>query len=300
MTLPTAPPGSDRRAVTKLGRILIWSAGALGVLALIVLLTLSPDGVRQSSDPGSPITPLWVVLVPPLVAIALIRALPWSATALEPTVSNARAIRRSVMALLACAVLFPLIIGITEIDDSAWYFLAKVVILVGIPAALVWRSRRNIKIARPRLAWQWWAPIVVIAVWTILSQASPWITVPTFPRVDLAYLIAAAMLTALTAGVGEELFYRYWLQTRAEALLGRWGGIVLASFAFAIMHLGGDRQGNGLLVEIAAVIIVQGSFGIMLGYLWSKYRNLPLVIAAHIMANGYAVFAYLITGRISG
>lgn len=300
MTLPTAPPGSDRRTVTKLGRILIWSAGALGVLALIVLLTLSPDGIRQSSDPGSPITPLWVVLVPPLVAIALTRSLPRSAPTLEPTVSNARAIRRSVTALLVCAVLFPLVIGLTEIYDSARYFLAKVVILVGIPAALVWRSRRNIKIAHPRLAWQWWAPIVVIAVWTILSQASPWITVPTFPGVDVTYLIAAAMLTALTAGVGEELFYRYWLQTRAEALLGRWGGIVLASFAFAIMHLGGNRQGNGLLVEIAAVIIVQGSFGIMLGYLWSKYRNLSLVIAAHIMANGYAVVAYLITGRISG
>lgn len=204
------------------------------------------------------------------------------------------------MALLACAVLFPLVIVITKIDDSAWYFLAKVVVLVGIPAALVWRSRRNIKIARPRMAWQWWAPIVVILVWTILSQASPWIAVPTFPGVDLGYLIVAATLTALTAGVGEELFYRYWLQTRAEALLGRWGGIVLASFAFAIMHLGGDRQDNGLLVEIAAVIIVQGSFGIMLGYLWSKYRNLSLVIVAHILANGYAVFAYLITGQISG
>ena len=300
MTLPTAPPGNDRRTVTKRGRVLIWSAGVIGVLALIVLLTVSPDGIRQSSDPDSPITPLWVVLLPPLVAIALIRALPWTTSALEPIFSNTRTIRRNVLTLLICAVLFPLIIGITGIEGSAWYFLAKVVLLVGIPAALVWTSRRNIQIARPRMAWQWWAPIVVIAVWTVLSQASPWLAVPTFPGVDLAYLIIAATLTALTAGVGEELFYRYWLQTRAEALLGRWGGIVLASFAFAIMHLGGDRQGNGLLVEVAAVIIVQGSFGIMLGYLWSKYRNLSLIIAAHILANGYAVFAYLITGQISG
>ena len=286
--------------MTKRGRVLIWSAGVIGVFALIVLLTDSPDGIRQSSDPGSPITPLWVVLLPPLVAIALIRALPWTTPALEPIFSNTRTIRRNVLTLLICAVLFPLIIGITGIEGSAWYFLAKVVLLVGIPAALVWTSRRNIQIARPRMAWQWWAPIVVIAVWTVLSQASPWLAVPTFPGVDLAYLIIAATLTALTAGVGEELFYRYWLQTRAEALLGRWGGIVLVSFAFAIMHLGGDRQGNGLLVEVAAVIIVQGSFGIMLGYLWSKYRNLSLIIAAHILANGYAVFAYLITGQISG
>lgn len=65
------------------------------------------------------------------------------------------------------------------------------------------------------------------------------------------------------------------------------------------MHLGGDRQGNGLLAEIAAATIVQGSFGIMLGYLWSKYRNLWLIIATHILANGYAVFAYVIAGRAS-
>ena len=299
MTLPTARPGNDRWTVTKLGRVLIWSAGVIGVLALIVLFTASPDGIRQSSDPGSPLTPLWVVLLPPVVAIALIRALPWKTPSLAPTISDARVIRRSVRALLVCAAAFPLVVGIAEIEGSAWYFLAKVVLLVAIPAALMCRSRRNIHIPRPRMAWQWWAPVVVVAVWTILSQASPWIVVPTFPGVDLAFLIIAATLTALTAGVGEELFYRYWLQTRAEALLGRWGGIVLASFAFAIMHLGGDRQANGLLVEVAAVVIVQGSFGIMLGYLWSKYRNLALIIAAHILANGYAVFAYVIAGQIS-
>ena len=299
MTLQTAPPGSDAGAVPNLGRVLMWSAGALGVLALLVLVILSPDGIRQSSDPGSPVTPLWVVLLPPIAAIVLARALPWSAPTLEPTVSDFPSIRRSIMALLVCAVVFPLVVGITQIDGSAWYLLAKVLILVGIPALLVWRSQRNIKIASPRMAWQWWAPTVVVTVWAILSQASPWIIVPTFLGVDLTYLIVAATLTALTAGVGEELFYRYWLQTRAEALLGRWGGIVLASFAFAIMHLGGDRQSNGVLVEIAAVIIVQGSFGIMLGYLWSKYRNLWLIIAAHILANGYAVFAYVIAGQIS-
>jgi membrane protease YdiL (CAAX protease family) len=271
----------------------------IGVLALIVLLTVSPDGIRQSSDPGSRLTPLWVVLLPSVVALALIRALPWKTPSLEPNISDARVIRRNVIALLVCAVAFPLVVGIAEIEGSVWYYLAKVVLLVAIPAALMWRSRRNIDLARPRVAWQWWAPVVVVAVWTILSQASPWIVVPTFPGVDMEYLIVAATLTALTAGVGEELFYRYWLQIRAEALLGRWGGIVLASFAFAIMHLGGDRQGNGILVEIAAVIIVQGSFGLMLGYLWSKYRNLALVIAAHILANGYAVFAYVIAGQIS-
>ncbi len=57
MTLPTAPLGNDRQTVTMRGRVLIWSAGVIGVLALIVLLTVSPGGIRQSSDPGSPITP---------------------------------------------------------------------------------------------------------------------------------------------------------------------------------------------------------------------------------------------------
>lgn len=295
MTSATTAVRGNREA-TKLARSLVWSASTLAALALIVLLTFMGGGVRQSPDPGASVVPLWVVLVPPIAAILLTRALPWAAPTLEPVVSNLAAIRRSTVGLMVCALVFPLVVGITQISGSAWYFLAKIVILIAIPAVLVWRSRRDITIARPRAAWQWWAPIAVVAVWTLLSQASPWVTVATFPDIDMTYLVVAATLTALTAGVGEELFYRYWLQTRLEGLMGRWGGIALTSLVFALMHVGADRQGNGMLVEIAAVIVVQGSFGIMLGYLWSKYRNLWLNIVAHIIANGYAVVAYILAG----
>ncbi|PNI07159.1 hypothetical protein CXX84_17505 [Arthrobacter sp. AFG7.2] len=88
------------------------------------------------------------------------------------------------------------------------------------------------------------------------------------------------------AGVGEEIFYRYWLQTRAEASLGRWGGIVLATLLFALMHVG-SRTSLGLGVEVAAAIVVQGSFGLLLAYLWARYRNIWLAIITHVFANGY-------------
>lgn len=104
------------------------------------------------------------------------------------------------------------------------------------------------------------------------------------------------MLTALTAGIGEEVFYRYWLQTRAEALLGRWGGIAVATLLFALMHVG-SRQSLSLGVEVTAAIVVQGSFGLFLAYLWARFRNIWLALVAHVLANGYGVFLALLTAE---
>ena len=295
--LPVAPGGSGENTDAKLGRVLVWSAGTLATVALIILLVFAPEGIRESPDPGAPLVPLWVVLLPAIAAVALTRALPWNAPTTAPVVSDRLAVRRSIIALLVCAIAFPVVVGVTEIGGSAWYFLAKIVILIGLPALLVWRSRHKIVIIRPREPWQWWPPIVIVAGWAWLSQASPWLPAQTFDWPDLTTIIIGATLTALTAGVGEELFYRYWLQTRLEGLVGRWGGIAVETLAYSLMHIGFDRQGNGLLVEIAAVIVVQGSFGFMLGYLWSRYRNLWLIITAHIIVNGYVPVAYLVSGQ---
>lgn len=290
-------PAADTEsgAGRRLGMMLVWTLGAIAAIAVVSLIIFSPEGVRLSSDPGAPVTPLWTVILPPLVAVVLIRVLPLRAPELPPVIHDRRAIERSTLILCACAVAFPLIIGVADLNGSELYFLVKIVILLAVPAALLWRTRRAIQIPHPQTAWQWWPPIVVVAVWTWLSQAAPWLPAPTFSWPDPILVIVGATLTLLTAGVGEEIFYRRWLQTRLEALLGRWGGIAGATLAFSAMHLGGDRQGSGMFLEIAAAIVVQGSFGFMLGYLWSRYRNLWLAIAAHAIANGYGVVTYFLS-----
>jgi membrane protease YdiL (CAAX protease family) len=107
--------------------------------------------------------------------------------------------------------------------------------------------------------------------------------------------VLIAVLTALTAGVGEELFYRRWLQTRVEALLGPWAGIILTSVAFALMHLGSHGTGEPL-IDIPRLLVTHGSFGLFMGVLWWRYRNLTLIIAAHILYNGWSVGEHLILG----
>lgn len=108
-------------------------------------------------------------------------------------------------------------------------------------------------------------------------------------------MLVAAVATAFTAGVGEEPFYRRWLPSRLEAGLGAWTGIIVTVLAFALMHLG-SHDTSDLPIDIARVIVVQGSFGLFLGIMWWRYRNLAAIIGVHIIANGWAVAAALIGG----
>lgn len=196
--------------------------------------------------------------------------------------------------MVACAAAFPVLVGALAIVASPIYHIVKVSILIAVPGITVWWTRRSLGTPTPSGLWRWWAPALVVTVWALLAVVAPWNEVPDYSGIPVEFVIGGAVLTALTAGVGEEVFYRYWLQTRAEALLGRWGGIALATLLFALMHVG-SRQNLGLGVEVAAAIVVQGSFGLFLAYLWARYRNIWLAIVAHVLANGYGVILVLIT-----
>jgi membrane protease YdiL (CAAX protease family) len=272
-------------------RSTLIGAAALATSSAIVLLVRVPGGLRSSADEGSPVESYLQLIGPALLGIALIRLLPWRVAELAPTLRDRRRLRRDLLVLIACAIAFP--IATTGLTGSELYPLIKLALLMVLPAVLVGFRVRAIEVPRLRVAWRWWAPVVVLVAWAI-GSFGPWTTQPSFDGIDPGLLIVVAVTTAITAGVGEELFYRYWLQTRLEALLGRWAGIALSSLAFALMHLGGDRQQAGFVVELAAVIVLQGSFGVLLGYLWSKYRNLALNIAIHLLANGFAVAVFLL------
>lgn len=284
------PPAVERSRV--IGRWIGWAGLALWLLALAAVVVLAPDGLRESADPGTEPTPLWRILVAPLAAIALIRLLPPRTPDLTPEVRDLGRLRTALVGLLACAVAFPLVVGIAGLDDSGWYLVVKVALLIAVPVLILRRTRGSIADEPPRVAWRWWAPAVVVAVWIALEFLAPWVEGPDLSHVPVLDLVVVGLLTALTAGLGEELFYRHFLQTRLEALLGRWGGIVVASLVFALMHVS-DRQGGGLL-EVAGAIVAQGTFGVLVGYAWSKYRNLWLIVAAHVTLNGWFVVASLI------
>ncbi|MBO9568369.1 MAG: CPBP family intramembrane metalloprotease [Cellulomonas iranensis] len=291
---PGVGPTAGRPLLPRTGAALAAAGAALAVGALGALLVLAPHGLRASADAGAPTVPYAHVLLPALVAVALVRLLPPRAPVLSPVVRDARRVLLGTAGLLACTVVFPVAVALTGVGDRPEYHLVKLVLVVAVPALVVAVTRGGLERAWPRGAWRWWAPAVVVLGWTALAQAAPWVAHPRYDDVPVDLLVTAAVATAVTAGVGEELLYRVWLQTRLEALLGRWGGIAVATLAFALLHVG-TRQGQGPVVEVGAALVVQGlGFGLVAGYLWSRYRNPWLLVALHVLANGYGVLVVLL------
>ena len=110
----------------------------------------------------------------------------------------------------------------------------------------------------------------------------------------LPMLIIAATATAVTAGIGEEVLFRRLLQTRLEALAGPWTGILAASLLFGLMHVFSHGDGP-LWANAAQVIALQGTTGIALGVIWSRWRRLWPCVLAHILLNGFAVLLHLLS-----
>ncbi|WP_309615604.1 type II CAAX prenyl endopeptidase Rce1 family protein [Salinibacterium sp.] len=50
------------------------------------------------------------------------------------------------------------------------------------------------------------------------------------------------------------------------------------------------------LLDIARVVVIQGSFGLFLGIMWWRYRNLAAIVVIHVIANGWGVAVVLIDG----
>lgn len=277
-----------------IGRVILVTCSVLWLASLVVVLVRLPDGTPVSADPGAPAIPTWVTVLPALVGIAVALLLPPRAPRLPVVPVRPRQLAIRTAVLLGLAAAFPAVAAGAGVGAET-YVLLKVLLLVLVPVVLVLVVRHAIRIEATPAPWRWWAPIMVVAVWTLLSQVAPW-NLPYDPGdTDPLLLVVAATTTALTAGVGEELFYRRWLQSHLEATLGPWPGIALASLLFALMHLASHGTGD-LVLDSARAIVSQGSFGLLMGILWWRYRNLLLVIVAHVIVNGWAVAAYLLFG----
>jgi membrane protease YdiL (CAAX protease family) len=264
----------------------LWLASSVG------LLITSPSGTAISSDTAAQPVPYWVALMPVAVGIILTLLLPHPSPSRPVTIESRRPFRVTTIGLFVLAVLFPVLtVAVPLVGES--YVLGKLALFMIVPAILLLAVRKSVSITWRKDASRWWAPAVVVLVWTLLSQVAPWNPVFDPAGIDPSLILTAAIATAITAGVGEELFYRRWLQTRLEAALGAWPGIVVASLAFALMHLGSHGSGAPVL-DVARVIVIQGSFGMFVGVMWWRYRNLTAVILIHIISNGWAVAVALL------
>ena len=100
-------------------------------------------------------------------------------------------------------------------------------------------------------------------------------------RCDLAG--SAKPLCALPVGIGEEAFFRGWLQSELSEYCTPWGGIALSSIAFGAAHIG---NANGMSKEdqrnyYCYILPFITGFGGYFGYLAHKNNSLKESVALH-------------------
>ncbi|MFK0251302.1 lysostaphin resistance A-like protein [Amycolatopsis azurea] len=275
---------------------ILFGGLAVFVAAPALLLATGHDTIKPSADSAKELS-LAGALIPALAGILLIHGIPIHAPRLLPQVADRRVLSRQATALALIAFLWPLALflvsqaGQHALVRDIWA-LAKPLVFLALPWVLlrILRPREEpdpFRIAwRPRQTWQWLAPIPAVLVFGWLSILGP--LAPPLPSAedypDPVVLAVGATLTFFTANVLEEVFFRGMLQTRLEALFGRWPGILLAAALFAWLHLPTHGQGT-LPLTLGAIVAFQGFFGLFTGYLWSRYRNLWAPIAAHTAMN---------------
>ncbi|MFC4059015.1 CPBP family intramembrane glutamic endopeptidase [Planomonospora corallina] len=273
--------------------VLIAGLAALSGSALWLALTAGGE-IRYTADHADT-RPMWHVWIPALVGLVLTRLMPSPPRAAP--VDGAPATRRLHLqagVLLASAVLFA--VALRLVTDSGRgaepaHTVLKLVLLLAVPALLFRLSRHGAahpEAVRERAeAWHRYGPAVPVAAWVVLYHAGP------FARPSggewaaglgpAALLIAMIVVFAVNALL-EEVFYRRWLQTRWEHVIGRWPAIVLASLPFAAWHVGIHGTGH-LLTDLASVLVHQGVQGLFLGYLWSRYRLMWPILTVHGAIN---------------
>ncbi|MDG4786608.1 CPBP family intramembrane metalloprotease [Micromonospora sp. WMMD1102] len=282
-----------RRIFTALGLALLISAAA-------ALALFSGFEVRTSADPEAPTKPLAGIVAATLVGLLLVRLVPLRLPAMPPAEAAHRPVlRRQVVGLTAVALLLSALV--LAVDPGIWYGPVKLVLFLGGTALLLrlyrtdWRGGRAHRRDLPT-RWYWLGPLPALLGWAYLLYYSPLAgseDVSGYRQYDRVYLLAAMLLTFVTASLAEEIFYRAVLQTRLEALYGRWPAIVATSLLFAAMHT--HRIGDGPLWEVVAVILAwNGGFGLLAGYLWARYRNLWAVVALHTAVNSLSLLPLLV------
>jgi membrane protease YdiL (CAAX protease family) len=281
--------------------VLIAGLATIATSAAVLLLTGSGE-VRYSADHGDTM-PFWHRWVPALVGIALIRLMPPRTSRLAAPGAVARPtgiLRIEALALLATAVLFAVALRLAGGGEPA-HTLLKLPLLLGVPMALFWAVRRRSGARKNgdgrglTEPWRRWGPAVPVSAWLVLAYASP-VAVPAsgLPSGSNAVSLVATVVIVFTVNsLLEEAFYRRWLQTRWEALLGAWPGVVLASLLWAVWHVG--IQGTDFLpVDLARAVVNQGVQGLFLGYLWSRYRMMWPNLAVHGAINAASIVIALL------
>jgi membrane protease YdiL (CAAX protease family) len=279
-------------------RMRISTGAGLTALALapILLLAMGYTRITTSADDEAATVPLEAVVLPYIIAMVLIRLVPPSLPVLET--GGGEVVRRQARGLVVVALVFSVAALVAHAlpGGGDLYPLVKVLVLLG-GGLLVLRRIRGVSPARahgeriPRL-WYWLGPVPAVLFWIYLYFYSPLARggedVSGYEDWDKVELALTVLVVFLTASVLEEWFYRMALQTRLEALWGRWPAITAATLLFVLMHSYRLIEGGSAVLALSTITST-GALGLMAGYLWSRYRNMWSIFVVHGAGNALAL-----------
>lgn len=149
---------------------------------------------------------------------------------------------------------------------------------------------------------QWWVffglAAVVFGVTLLISRGTRELFGADFTSAQRALgLTLCFAWMAVEAGVVEEVFFRWLLQSRMAAITGsQVSAVCIASLVFGLAHApgmwlrgAGVAEGLGteptLALTVAYSVTTQGVAGLLFAVLWARTRSLPLVIALHAVID---------------
>lgn len=250
------------------------------VAAVVVLVATGNTEIRYTAD-NDDTQPMWLRWIPAAVGILLVRLAPPRLDRVPGGVPD----RRQAWILTGLAIAFAVLLKVFGLFE-VW----KPLLLLLVPLAVFrWLG------GKPTAQWRAtarWAPALPVAAWLLLTYVGPLAQDRSRPDLDALELVATMVVVFLVNSLLEEVFYRRWLQTRWEQLLGPWPAIVIASLLWSVWHVG--IQGTGELgVDLASAVVNQGVMGLFLGYLWSRYRRMWPVITVHGAVNAMGILLSL-------
>ncbi|MHB1068893.1 MAG: CPBP family intramembrane glutamic endopeptidase [Gemmatimonadaceae bacterium] len=133
------------------------------------------------------------------------------------------------------------------------------------------------------------AALFALGVLINASKLAP-IGAAAFPADEkLLRIGVGAVLVLFTAALPEEIVYRWALQTRIERLWGRATAIIGASLLFTAWHLptrfllasGAEGRAGGIASVLLGTGLPVFIVGLVFGWAWDRWRNLPALIALH-------------------
>lgn len=162
------------------------------------------------------------------------------------------------------------------------------------PLGYVYDLARFFRISPSAAGWKlYYLPFaLIIAVimanieFLVLSQTIPDLRL--VPELSPEYLALLFVVMVFFVGLGEEVVFRYILQTRLQASVGVSAALIITSLTFAFMH-------SGYTSPIYMVYVF--GISILLGLLYNRTKSLAFVALIHGALN-FFLFSFLPFGHL--